>query len=481
MPSTTAGLRFTIGFFAATASGYIAERVAARVAYTSVFIPQPDTFALTLSVPPDVLSWLVPLFVAGCALTFGAYVLLLLRAEQLEPRMATLLVAFGVLLNLVLCFTPPGWSIDLWSYVAQGHLATISGRNPHLEGSSALLAFPDFASQLFAEGWPGGHGPTPYGPLWTHIEALCARLGRSALGCMFLLKLVIVSANLGSAYLTYAIARVVRPALSRKALLAFLFNPLLVIESAAEGHNDIVMVVCILLGVWLSLKNRWVAALLALASGVLIKYIPLLLAPPQLKYLWTKERGRGVLLAALALCVSAALAVLLYARFWAGSATFETWRYNTLLEGRPTLVSALWSLTGSRRVTRALVGAALLIVIAFSTHRLRSVQGWLNSLSVIATFYLLFASPNYWPWYPILPVALLLSSDRSVALWLAVYLSIGARLASPLDLLWIGNTTMQWFLEATLALGIVLPILLSWLHLVVRASAATIAGNSAST
>lgn len=73
--------------------------------------------------------------------------------------------------------------------------------------------------------------------------------------------------------------------------------------------------------------------------------------------------------------------------------------------------------------------------------------------------YVLALSPNYWPWYAILPVALLALVPRFLPIVLVVALSLGSRLAAPLDMLFehgaIGRSS---FLLGMWLLGIGVPL-----------------------
>src|ERR671934_246259 len=67
-------------------------------------------------------------------------------------------------------------------------------------------------------------------------------LNDSADGNASLSRLVVVAASLGSALLIWKILGDVRPGHQFVGTLAYLWNPLIVVEVATEGHNDSLVV-----------------------------------------------------------------------------------------------------------------------------------------------------------------------------------------------------------------------------------------------
>lgn len=78
----------------------------------------------------------------------------------------------------------------------------------------------------------------------------------------------------------------VRPADQLLGTLLYLWNPVVVVELAAEGHNDALMIVFVLLALLLAIRARPGASLVALILGALAKFIPLILVPAQMMYVW---------------------------------------------------------------------------------------------------------------------------------------------------------------------------------------------------
>jgi alpha-1,6-mannosyltransferase len=429
----------------------------------------------------------VVVFVIATLLVFALFAALLRRFRSEPPsRDARILaIAFPVAFNALLVFVPPSTSIDLLSYISHGYIATELDGNPHLDPSSGVAQTP-LGAELVRYGWRPVHPASPYGPLWTRVEAAAVRVVDGVGGQLVALKLIVVAASLGSALLIWKILGDVRPEHQFVGTLAYLWNPLIVVEVAAEGHNDSLMVFFVLLALLLTIRRRASSGIGAMFLGVLTKYVPLLFMPIQLLYSWrtrasttrfAKQIAAGVIAAAI-------LATVLFGGLWAGSRTFDAVRAAAepgFSGSTRTMVELAFSRIGSGTV-EAIVDVA--VIIAFAVFI--GVVAWfvegkddlLRACAIVSLAYLFVASPSYWPWYAVLPVALLAVAPMRHALLLLFVVSLGSRLAAPLDLLFVdGAFGRRVYFTATWVLAIGLPLTVAVLvHL--RRSTRLAAGSS---
>ena len=86
-------------------------------------------------------------------------------------------------------------------------------------------------------------------------------------------KLVAAAAHLGSGAVIYQIARKLdrQPRRVQASVYVFLWNPLLLWEMVGNAHNDGLMVLFGLIGVWLYVAGHDLLALLCIAAGALVK------------------------------------------------------------------------------------------------------------------------------------------------------------------------------------------------------------------
>lgn len=76
----------------------------------------------------------------------------------------------------------------------------------------------------------------------------------------------------------------------------------IIVEFAAEGHNDALMILCVLATLLLTVCVWPALAVATLLLGVLAKYVPLILLPAQVAYLWSIRRERGARARLVVLC-----------------------------------------------------------------------------------------------------------------------------------------------------------------------------------
>ncbi|HET7272771.1 MAG TPA: hypothetical protein VFI90_16995 [Rubrobacter sp.] len=406
------------------------------------------------------------------------WLLILCRGGLLgEVRARTLAIAFPVLFNTGLLLGQPYQSIDALTYVAHGYMGNLPGVNPYVT-TAASVANMDFARQLAPFGWLPVHGVSPYGPLWTQLEIAAFRIAGDVPGTLLLIKTLMVAASLGSAALIWKILGRVRPEDQLLGTLVYLWNPVIIMEFAAEGHNDALMIFCLLASLALCVSGRPALSMATSALGVLVKYVPVVFLPAQLVYLWRTQRRRSrlVLYLVIGLMIGGALAVLLYEPFWVGPRTFEGVR----LQGQPLYSSSPSGLLylylsfafpqgeAARLTLRALAGAFVIFVL-ISSWRVRDAVGLLGACAGIALAYVLVVSAHYWPWYVSMPLALMALRPGWVFLPAALVLSLCSRLVAPLSTLFTnGFMDAGTALNLKMAVGVTTPLVILLLLCLLR-------------
>ena len=258
--------------------------------------------------------------VCGYALLTGYYMLALRAAASVAPQhqrtLLMLIVGGWLLSSAVLLGAYPGESLDIFDYLFRGRLHVALGVSP--------LAIPPslFTRQLF---YPYVNWTTyvdTYGPLWEYASgAVAAMVGVVTCDCPASLTsyvlgyrlLAIGLAGLGGV-LIYIITTYRSPQLAPAALLAWLWNPLLLTATAIGAHNDMLMLLLMLVALLLFQRQRWLLGLLALALAAHVKLTALLLLP--VLGLWLARRcgwRRALRISGVAGALALVLSWLLYA------------------------------------------------------------------------------------------------------------------------------------------------------------------------
>ncbi len=392
-------------------------------------------------------SWYAGFVLAGVyALLIGYYMLALRLALQIEAQgqQAALLVIVGVwlLASAVLLGAYPGESLDIFDYLFRGRLQVVLGVSP--------LATPPapFTGQLFYPYVNWTASVDTYGPLWEYAsEAVAAIVSLVSCDCPASLATYIVGyrllaialAGLGG-WLIYAITWHRAPRHTMAALLAWLWNPLLLTATAIGAHNDMLMLVLILGVMLLFQRQHWLLGLLALALAAHVKITALLLLP--VLGLWMARRcgwRRAIRISSLAGVLALVLSWLLYAPLggWATLPHMLGERVR-LIANSPAFVGywALqtywgWSEVAAWRVMTQ--GATLLFLVLAGLLLLRFWRAtgtraesddallWQGSIALTMVF-LIVGSFWFWHWYLlwVLVLAALLPASRFTALVLPV-------------------------------------------------------------
>jgi hypothetical protein len=214
-------------------------------------------------------------YVLTLAVLFAAYGVALRSVRNRSGR-ALVLAVFGVgaLIQVLLATSPVMLANDVYSYAAYGRMFALSHVDPALE----LTPLPedDPYTKLWGEHLP----PSSYGPVWTLMSAGIALAATQKVGLTVLLyRGIAVLAVLGAAAMIAVCLRRLASAFVAQGVLFFLWNPLVVLESALSAHNDAVMIAFFLAGIALHLYGRRFPAMLFFAFSVLIKFATAPLIP----------------------------------------------------------------------------------------------------------------------------------------------------------------------------------------------------------
>jgi hypothetical protein len=208
----------------------------------------------------------------------------------------------------------PGESLDIFDYTFRGRMLVEYGASPLATAPSAYWTKPFYPYIT----WRGQ--VDTYGPVWEYASGLVAwvvspLLGRGDSQIAYIVGyrlLAIVLAGLSGLLIALMVGRS-GPTYVPAALLAWLWNPLLLIATAVGAHNDIVMILAVLAALLLFQRRHWVAGLLALALAAHVKLTVLLILP--VLALWLVRRcgwRRALRDGAIALALSLPLSWLLY-------------------------------------------------------------------------------------------------------------------------------------------------------------------------
>jgi Gpi18-like mannosyltransferase len=251
-------------------------------------------------------------YVALVLALFGLYALGYRVVAASRQRVKTWwLFAAAAIFSAELLLVYPATAADVFGYIAAGQLLATHHVNPLVVPP---VAFPQDTIVAYLV-YPGE--PSQYGPLWVALSGAIASLTRTdLLKGVLAYKLVAVAAHLASGAVIYWIAAGLTGSATRARASAYLFlwNPLLLWEMVGNAHNDGLMLLLGLVGIWLFVSGRDLLSLACVSLGALIKLPIALIGPVIFVGVLRRSWARAIE----ATLIGLALVVLVYRPLWAG-------------------------------------------------------------------------------------------------------------------------------------------------------------------
>ncbi len=209
-------------------------------------------------------------------LAFVGYLAALIWVERRGVGSLLLIWSAAIIFRLLLLFTVPTLSDDVYRYMWDGYVAN-NGVSPYAYPIDAPeLDYLDTPQRALANNrWMA----SPYLPA---AQLLFAALARFLPPNPLYFQIVMIIFDLLAALLIVKLLTLVRQPAHR--ILIYLWNPLVIVEIAHGAHIDGLMVCLTLLAIWLTLSPRqtkltiWLAPV-ALALATLTKVLPIFLLP----------------------------------------------------------------------------------------------------------------------------------------------------------------------------------------------------------
>ena len=462
--------------------------------YWTVWLPNLLWLRFAWFDPASVVGNANLLFVMLCLALLG--VLLAAQAGWLQRHLsqrsqrtcAWLILSFAALFALTLLVSPPRLDIFsrdmLFTWLA-GRAVAIYHVNPYIVAPTMYLhdvattPLQQFFSSDIAKLPPGPLGTS--GPIGVDIGILVSLLGHDQLAATLLsFRVVGLFLHLLNALFIWLILRTSKPEMSLPALVLYAWNPLLLLLGVAQMHQELIIVFFVLLAIYFLQRDANVLSWFFLLLAVLTNPICLLLLPFFLRMIMCKARflvfGEQFLLWLGLLSLSLVVCVLAYLPYWDG------WGWSGLVtnialvflpsHAQNSLESMLLALGVSSSISAywpiVLLGFMGLFLL-FSFWLADTVDWLLLCASWLVLIFLVF-QPLYWPWYMILPLALVLCCVRSKTLLLTIFLLLGTLFSY-----YAWSRMLGWQGQALVVLG--LPCLLWGWYIFLNSSWRMMRGN----
>ena len=344
--------------------------------------------------------------VAAMLACWAVYVtaLVLLRRSSSGPRTGLVLAVVTVAAHALLITAPPVTCGDVYHYALFGRMVNRSTFNPYLTPGAAMADAPF----LRYASWP--ELASHYGAAFTWLSSVAARAGGDrVLATALAFKTLAALFGLAACGLVRRLSMALEGDDGSWALCAYAWNPLVLVETAALGHNDAVMLALALAGLLLAVRGRPWLGFAAMVVSADIKLVSGVLALLFAAHFVAQAPGpRARVGRALGLAATAAGVLLaLWLPFWEGGRAFAA-AHELMFTGGPRVDGAT---IGWMRTPVALAAGAILCA-----GMVLAARGGLPQLVPVAatsTLALLVVFPWRWSWYALSPIALYAVSART--------------------------------------------------------------------
>src|SRR5215207_1089376 len=201
---------------------------------------------------------------------------LVLRESRRGTISARTVIGLAVAYHIALLFLPLLFSRDVYSYAYYGRIAAAYHANPYV---ATPADFPhDVLATFVGPKWVDT--PAVYGALWTQVSAVVTRAADDVETVISVFRVIAMAASLGTVFVVAGLVRRVRPEREAFAVAVVGLNPVVLFQSAASGHNDLLVELAVAVALALVFSGRKLWATAALALGALVKVtaaVPLLL------------------------------------------------------------------------------------------------------------------------------------------------------------------------------------------------------------
>lgn len=344
-----------------------------------------------------VLAYCLPIIAATVA--FLALIIVLARHRESLPVAApTILFRWAAAFAALSVFAAPVLVPDFWYPLAWGRMVH-AGLNPyyvHLGGD-------------FVRGLPLNpiHELMMYGPVVAILGGAVMWLAGDGtlLGALFF-KLLLAGAWLGSLRLIWLLLR--RQSLWAQCvgIATFGWLPLSVMQSVAEGHNDILMVGLMLLWLHGLQERKAVVSALALAASAATKYVTLPLLALDVLF-WWRERGQRLQAYLIRALAGLALLILIFGPFCRSPAFFTplfartSWRFFNVREaigGALVLMRGQWEPWYLPELARLIFPLLALYFLVRYVRRPGTREFQAAALTMMCAMLFGYIG-GLWPWY----------------------------------------------------------------------------------
>jgi len=258
------------------------------------FVPGLEKIVGDFDIPPstEIVGSYVLLILSSIFFVYLLIGFFAIKQKKFTWRLSTIFLLFFIF-SIILLSVFPLISSDVLNYPIYTRIFSHYSENPY-ELSPSNFTFDSYYQKYNNLNFQDY--TLPYGPLWLSLSVIPTWLGGENHDLTyFLFKLMAVLFSLGCLILVYKITEIIKPEMKNLAAFLYALNPLILLQTAIDGHNDIIMTFFVLLAFYALLKEKYYFSVVFLFFSVFIKFISILLLPLFFVYVYHKTSKIKVL------------------------------------------------------------------------------------------------------------------------------------------------------------------------------------------
>lgn len=341
------------------------------------------------------------IIIIGLLLIFSIIYLMIVKKEKEIFKNKKQIILFILIIAFIFMMILPFLSSDIYYYIGDSWLASKYGENPYYT-SVKDLQDNGINDEILNNTGYWKNTTSVYGPIWNSIAKLLVSLsfGKVTIA-LFVFKIASLLIHVLNSYLMYKITK------SNKYMLLYGLNPLVLVELLSNVHNDIYLILFILLALYFLIRKKNIYfTVIFLALSICVKYSTVLIVPFILLYYFKdKSIPKRILYCMIAGISILVIVILFYLPYYQDMSIFT----NMLVQGdrysqsivlllMQRLNNKIFLLIDSIRLpVFAIIYVSLLINILFK--RQHSIKELFNKYNVVMIVFIFCVLTNFQKWY----------------------------------------------------------------------------------
>lgn len=231
----------------------------------------------------EIAGMLSGIIVIGLLLVFSVIYFVIIKHEKEIFKNKKQIILFITIVSLIFMMILPFLSSDIYYYIGDSWINSKYGENPYYTTVKDLQD-QGINDEILNNTGYWKNTTSVYGPIWNSIAKLLVSFSFGNVTiALFVFKIASLLIHVLNSYLIYKITK------SNKYMLLYGLNPLVLIELLSNVHNDIYLILFIVLAFYFLIRKRNIYfTIVFLALSIATKYSTVLIVPFILLYYFRK-------------------------------------------------------------------------------------------------------------------------------------------------------------------------------------------------